>query len=93
MKRAIALSVCSSKRAKNDQPGVPVYGVGIGTTDGAVVRAEGWAMRVRLEEAPLEKLAELTGAQYFRSGDAARRQRIFDTLGARLTFGRARTTE
>lgn len=73
--------------------GVPVYAVGIGTTDGAVVRAEGWAMRVRLEEAPLEKLAELTGGRYFRSGDAARRQRIFDTLGARLTLGRARTTE
>lgn len=73
--------------------GVPVYGVGVGTTDGAVVRAEGWAMRVRLEEAPLKQLAELTGGEYFRSGDAARRQRIFDTLGARLTFGRPRTTE
>jgi len=72
---------------------VPVYGVGIGTTDGAVVRAEGWAMRVRLEEAPLKKLAELTGGDYFRSGGAARQQRIFDTLSARLSFGRARTTE
>jgi Ca-activated chloride channel family protein len=40
--------------------GVRIYTVGFGTAEGEVIRFEGWSMRVRLDEATLTKIAELT---------------------------------
>ena len=40
--------------------GVRVYTVGFGTTEGEIIRFEGWSMRVRLDEQTLKKIAELT---------------------------------
>ncbi len=50
--------------------GVRIYTVGIGTTEGTVVNAEGWNMRVRLDEEALKKIADVTNAEYFRAADA-----------------------
>ena len=45
--------------------GVRVYTVGIGTTSGEIIGAEGWSMRVRLDEESLKSIANLTRARVF----------------------------
>jgi Ca-activated chloride channel family protein len=73
--------------------GVRVYTVGIGTTDGAVLKVEGWSMRVRLDETRLKKVADMTRGQYFRAGSAADLKQVYRHLGAKLAMGRGRETE
>jgi Ca-activated chloride channel family protein len=66
--------------------GVRVYTVGFGTTEGEVLRFEGWAMRVRLDEETLKKIAELTQGEYYYAGTAADLKKVYQTLSARLVF-------
>ena len=42
--------------------GVRVYTVGIGTTGGEIIGAEGWSMRVRLDEETLKTIANIDAA-------------------------------
>jgi Ca-activated chloride channel family protein len=58
-------------RALAADRGVKVYTVGIGTTSGELISAEGWSMRVRLDEASLKTIANLTQGEYFYAGTAA----------------------
>src|SRR4030095_12571446 len=51
--------------------GVRVYTVGIGTTSGEIIGAEGWSMRVRLDEEALKTIANVTPAEYFYAGNGA----------------------
>jgi Ca-activated chloride channel family protein len=44
--------------------------VGIGTPGGELIGAEGWSMRVRLDEASLKNIANITQGQYFYKGTA-----------------------
>lgn len=66
--------------------GVRVYTVGIGTPEGAVLSANGWSMRVRLDEEGLKKIAAATGAEYFRAGSAADLKQVYRSLSARLVL-------
>lgn len=66
--------------------GVRVYTVGIGTPEGAVLSANGWSMRVRLDEEGLKKIATATGAEYFRAGSAADLKQVYRSLSARLVL-------
>jgi Ca-activated chloride channel family protein len=66
--------------------GVRVYTVGFGTTEGEILRFEGWSMRVRLDEESLKKIAELTQGEYFYAGTAADLKKVYQTLSARLVF-------
>jgi Ca-activated chloride channel family protein len=66
--------------------GVRVYTVGFGTTEGEILRFEGWAMRVRLDEETLKKIAELTQGEYYYAGTAADLKKVYQTLSARLVF-------
>ena len=52
--------------------GVRVYTVGVGTKGGEIIGAEGWSMRVRLDEDALHGIADLTRGEYFYAGDARR---------------------
>ena len=73
--------------------GVRIYTVGIGTTEGTVVSAEGWNMRVRLDEEALKKIADVTSAEYFRAADALQLKKIYQVLSTKLSFERQQPTE
>jgi Ca-activated chloride channel homolog len=62
--------------------GVRVYTVGIGTVGGEILGAEGWSMRVRLDEDALKTIANLTKAEYFYAGSANDLSKIYKTLNA-----------
>ncbi len=64
--------------------GVRVYTVGIGTTSGEIIGAEGWSMRVRLDEESLKTIANLTQAEYFYAGTAADLRKIYQHLNTRI---------
>jgi Ca-activated chloride channel family protein len=66
--------------------GVRVYTVGIGTQAGEIIGAEGWSMRVRLDEASLKTIANLTGAEYFYAGTATDLQKIYQNLNTKIFF-------
>ncbi|WP_094844671.1 VWA domain-containing protein [Bordetella genomosp. 11] len=68
--------------------GVRIYTVGIGTPDGVVITVDGWSSRVRLDEAVLKKVADITGGEYFRAEDAEALKKVYGTLSARLAFDR-----
>jgi Ca-activated chloride channel family protein len=73
--------------------GVRVYTVGIGTPEGTVLRLEGMAARVKLDEAVLKKVADMTGAEYFRAEDAAELKSVYRALSARLAFDKRQPVE
>ncbi len=73
--------------------GVRVSTVGIGTTEGAVFNVDGWNMRVRMDEAALKKLADMTHGEYFRDASAPELKKIYTHLAARLAMGKGRATE
>jgi Ca-activated chloride channel family protein len=73
--------------------GVRVYTVGLGTKKGATLSADGWSMRVRLDEAALKKVAELTRGEYFQADNASQLKKIYAQLAARMTIGRGRVME
>ncbi|MFH1069317.1 MAG: VWA domain-containing protein [Candidatus Glassbacteria bacterium] len=66
--------------------GVRIYTVGFGTAEGESLRFEGWSMRVRLNEAALKQIAELTKGEYYFAGTAADLKKVYQTLSARLVF-------
>jgi Ca-activated chloride channel family protein len=71
--------------------GVRVYTVGIGTSGGEIIGAEGWSMRVRLDEESLKTIANLTRAEYFYAGTAADLQKVYQNLNTRLFFEQKET--
>ncbi len=71
--------------------GVRVYTVGIGTTAGEVIGFEGWSMRVRLDEATLKQIANITLGEYFYAGTAADLKKVYGTLNARVVMERKQT--
>jgi len=73
--------------------GVRVYTVGVGTPEGAVLTANGWSMRVRLDEESLKKVASTTGADYFRAANAADLKKIYKSLSARLVLEKSQVIE
>lgn len=73
--------------------GVRVYTVGMGTTEGTTVQADGWSMRVRLDEEKLKQLARITEGEYFRADTAKDLTRIYSRLSARLAFEKQQPTE
>jgi Ca-activated chloride channel family protein len=64
--------------------GVRVYTVGIGTVAGEILGAEGWSMRVRLDEDALKTIANTTKAEYFYAGTATDLGKIYKSLNSRL---------
>jgi Ca-activated chloride channel family protein len=73
--------------------GVRVYTVGIGTPEGATLTANGWSMRVHLDEQKLTKIAAATGAEYFRAGSANELKKVYQSLGARLVMKKRQSSE
>ncbi|MEP6996693.1 MAG: VWA domain-containing protein [Betaproteobacteria bacterium] len=71
--------------------GVRVFTVGVGTLGGEVLAAEGWSMRVRLDEEALKTIANTTKAEYFHAGTATDLSSIYQALTARLVFEKRAT--
>lgn len=73
--------------------GVRVYTVGMGTTDGVIVKVDGWSMRTRLDEDALQKIASTTHGEYFRAANAGELKKVYRTLGSKIAFEKQRPTE
>jgi Ca-activated chloride channel homolog len=71
--------------------GVRVYTVGIGTKEGAVLAAEGWSMRVRLDEEALKAIADTTRAEYYYASTATDLTKVYQALNSRVVMERKET--
>jgi Ca-activated chloride channel family protein len=71
--------------------GIRVFTVGIGTTSGEVIGFEGWSMRVRLDEATLKQIANLTLGEYFYAGTATDLKKVYQTLNTRVVMEKKQT--
>jgi Ca-activated chloride channel family protein len=71
--------------------GVRVFTVGVGTLAGEVLAAEGWSMRVRLDEEALKTIATTTKAEYFHAETATDLSGIYQALTSRLVFEKRAT--
>ena len=75
------------------QHGVRIFTVGVGTPEGVTLNAQGMAMRVRLDEEALKKIADITQGEYFRATSAPDLKKIYRELSSRLTLERRQMTE
>ncbi len=73
--------------------GVRVYAIGVGTPEGVVLKAEGFQSRVKLDEAPLKQVAEITRGEYFRVANAQDVQRIYQSISSRIVMQEHQQTE
>ena len=71
--------------------GIRVYTVGIGTQAGEIIGAEGWSMRVRLDEESLKTIANLTRGEYFYAGTAADLKKVYEALNTRVALEKKET--
>ena len=71
--------------------GVRVYTVGIGTVAGEIIGAEGWSMRVRLDEEALKQIANVTRADYFYAGNATDLKKIYEGMNAKMVLKKQQT--
>jgi Ca-activated chloride channel homolog len=71
--------------------GIRVYTVGIGTQAGEIIAAEGWSMRVRLDEETLKTIANLTRGEYFYAGSATDLKKVYEALNTRVAMEKRET--
>jgi Ca-activated chloride channel family protein len=64
----------------------------VGTQAGEMIGAEGWSMRVRLDEQALKTIANVTQGEYFYAGTAPDLRKVYTDLNTRL-FLEQRETE
>ncbi len=66
--------------------GVRVYTVGLGTPEGTILRIQGRAIRTRVDERVLKKIAEDTDGLYFNAADEKELQAVYEKLGTQLVM-------
>jgi Ca-activated chloride channel family protein len=71
--------------------GVRIFTVGVGTTEGDVIRFEGWSFRAGLDEDTLKKVADMTGGEYFHAGSGGELNSIYEKLSTKLVFEKQET--
>jgi Ca-activated chloride channel family protein len=71
--------------------GVRIFTVGIGTPAGETIGFEGWSMRVRLDEATLKAIANMTRGEYFHAGSATDLKKVYQSLNSRLVLEKKET--
>lgn len=71
--------------------GVRVFTVGVGTANGEILGAEGWSMRVRLDEDALKEIAGTTRADYFYAGNALDLKKVYQDLNSKLVMEKKET--
>lgn len=75
------------------QFGVRIHTIGIGTSEGAVVKAEGVSQRVRLESSTLSEIANATLGTYYEGASEQDLIDIFSAIDASISFDRRQTIE
>ncbi|MCD8517166.1 MAG: VWA domain-containing protein [Burkholderiaceae bacterium] len=75
------------------QFGVRIHTIGIGTREGAVVKAEGISQRVQLESGVLADIADITLGSYYEGASGSDLSQIFEAIEASVTFDRRQTME
>lgn len=73
-----------AERAKT--AAVPVYSIGIGTEEGVIGRDGDRLVRITLNRAELEGVANATGGEYFESSSAESLEEIYRSVGSSLGF-------
>ena len=58
-----------------------------------VLHAHGVSVRVKLDEAPLRRIAEITHGEYFRAVSSAEVQKIYESLGMRIVMQKHQLAE
>lgn len=71
--------------------GVRVYTVGLGTPQGTVLRIQGRAIHVRLDEATLRRVADMTDGHYYSASNEGDLRAIYENLGRRLSLKTEKT--
>jgi Ca-activated chloride channel family protein len=71
--------------------GIRVYTVGIGTVAGEIIGAEGWSMRVRLDEDALKQIANVTRGSYFYAGNATDLKKIYEGMNSKMVLKKQQT--
>ena len=71
--------------------GIRVFTVGVGTTQGEILRGDGWSMRVRLDEQTLKTISDLTRGEYFRAESATDLKQIYGSLNSKLVLEKKET--
>jgi Ca-activated chloride channel family protein len=71
--------------------GVKIYTIGLGTPEGTVLHVFNRAMRVRLDEDTLKRIAENTNGTYFRAESDTDLRAIYENLGTRLVLETKKT--
>jgi Ca-activated chloride channel family protein len=65
----------------------------VGTAQGTVLKAQGMQMRVKLDEASLKKIAEITKAEYFSAENRQDLLQIYKSLSSKIVLKKHRRTE
>ncbi len=73
--------------------GVRVYTIGVGTTAGAVLKAKGMQMRVKLDEEVLKKIADMTAGEYFKADAEPALEKIYQQLSTAISLKKHRQNE
>jgi Ca-activated chloride channel family protein len=60
--------------------GIRVHTIGIGSTEGAIIKIEGFTVRSRLDEAMLQQIAEMTGGTYSNAATEEDLEAIYEKL-------------
>lgn len=71
--------------------GVRVFTVGVGTKEGGTLSFEDWSMRVRLDEAALRAIADVTRGEYFHADTSMDLTKIYRALSSRVVVERKET--
>ena len=71
--------------------GVRVYTVAFGTPNGFIPGFEGFSFYAKVDEAALQKVAETTGAEFFRATNASDLATIYQHLSSKFTLERRDT--
>ncbi len=71
--------------------GIRVFTVGLGTPEGTILHMRGRGMRVRLDEATLKGIAEVTDGKYFNASTEKDLRVIYENLGREFGYRTERT--
>lgn len=66
--------------------GIRVFTIGVGSVEGTILRIEGRAIRTRLDEDTLKKIAEVTDGEYFHASDENALKEIYEKLTRQVTL-------
>ena len=73
--------------------GVRIHTIGMGTPEGVVLKAQGVSMRVKLDEALLKNISELTLGNYYRATNDTDLTSIYQSLAKSIRLERHQVTE